>query len=288
MSRFLRQATEAGVILPRSGSTPLRPVRRATPARLVGAAGMVTLTALLFWLLTDDSFRVTQASISLDGLRHADEAAVRDHLAGLDRSPNVFRVRASEIVSELQVLPEIESAAATVILPASVSIHVEEREPVFAWSDGSDTWLVDGKGMLFAPEAAVPEEAAPAAGTSGLPMVEDARLVEVPLTIGSHLPATDLAVMRQLLALTPELLGSRAGRLQLRVDERDGYVLQSDRGWQAIFGHYAPTLQPPEVVPRQVQCLSWLLASRERQLERVRLAVSESGCGTFTEVGKPG
>jgi hypothetical protein len=94
--------------------------------------------------------------------------------------------------------------------------------------------------------------------------------------------------MRQLLALTPESLGSRAGTLQLRVDEHDGYVLQSDRGWQAIFGHYTPTLQPPEVVPGQVQCLSWLLASHERQLERVRLALSENGCGTFTEVGQPG
>ena len=92
--------------------------------------------------------------------------------------------------------------------------------------------------------------------------------------------------MRQLLALTPESLGSRASSLQLRVDEYDGYVLSSDRGWQAVFGHYTPTLQPPTVVPRQVQCLRWLLAAEERRLERVRLAVSEDGCGTFTLFGQ--
>ena len=91
--------------------------------------------------------------------------------------------------------------------------------------------------------------------------------------------------MGQLLALTPELLDSRAEELWLRVDQQDGYVLHSDRGWQAIFGHYTPTLQPPELVPRQVQCLRWLLASEERQLERVRLAVTGGECGTFTRLG---
>ena len=96
-------------------------------------------------------------------------------------------------------------------------------------------------------------------------MVEDARLSAEPPTVGTYLPAADLAVMRQLLAVTPELLGSQAQELHLRVDETDGYVLESDRGWRAIFGHYTPTLQPPDVIPRQVQCLQWLLAQRGAQ-----------------------
>ena len=57
-------------------------------------------------------------------------------------------------------------------------------------------------------------------------------------------------------------------------DEIEGlekiYVIESDdRGWRALFGYYTPTLQPPEVIPRQVQCLRWLLASEERKLETV-------------------
>jgi hypothetical protein len=282
VSRFLHPATEGGIVLPRSGSQPVRPARRLTAARVIGAIGMVTTTFLLFWLLTDDSFRVDEADVRIEGLRLADEAAVREHLAGLDRAPNVFRVRASELTRDLLARPEIASAAATVTLPAQVAIAVEEREPILVWSDGSQTWLVDRDGTLFAPGSIID-----AAGLD-LPVVEDARLSDVAPTEGTHLPATDLAVMRQLLTLTPDSLGSRAGELQLRVDEHDGYVLHSDRGWQAIFGHYTPTLQPPEVVPRQVQCLAWLLASHERQLERVRLAVSESGCGTFTEIGPAG
>jgi len=344
VTRFARPATEAGVIEPRSGATPERPSGRPTLARLVGAAGMVVLTAVLYWLLTDASFRVTEASVSFEGLRHADEAAVRDHLSGLEREPNVFRVRASEIVDDLHALPEVAAAAATVTLPARVSVRVTEREPIFTWQDGKTAWLIDAEGMLFArvplADAAPGGAASPGAGTSTdaaaspavrpssassavpsaslaastsptaspdgpalagagvtaglpdvsdghLPVVEDSRLPAQPPAVGSFLPAIDVAVIRQLLALTPESLDSRASELQLRVDEYDGYVLSSDRGWQAVFGHYTPTLQPPTVVARQVQCLRWLLAADERRLERVRLAVSDDGCGTFTLFGQP-
>ncbi len=303
-------------------------------ARLVGAAGMIALTGLLYWLLTDASFRVSASSVTFEGLRYADEAALRDQLSGLERRPNVFRVRASEIASELRVLPDVASAAATVTLPARVSVRIEERQPVFTWQDGETAWLIDDEGMLFAPvpmveadpggasdapavpagvvSAASPEadaSALPDPGPSAsldpgpstppataalsadpeaaLPVVVDSRLPAAPPAIGTFLPADDVAVMRQLLALTPTSLGSRAAALQLRVDEYDGYVLSSDRGWQAVFGHYTPTLQPPSVVPRQVQCLRWLLAAEERRLERVRLAVSDDGCGTFTLFGQP-
>ena len=87
--------------------------------------------------------------------------------------------------------------------------------------------------------------------------------------MGTYLRSADLAVMRLLLALTPELLGIEAQELTLEVDTDDGYVLKSDRGWRALFGHYTPTVQPPDIIPAQVQCLQWLLASQERKLEQV-------------------
>jgi hypothetical protein len=80
------------------------------------------------------------------------------------------------------------------------------------------------------------------------------------------------------------MLGSQAQDLRLRVDKADGFVLKSeDRGWRALFGHYTPTIQPPDIIPAQVQCLRWLLASEERKLEQVRLALSDEACGTFTK-----
>ena len=298
---------------------------------------MVGLTALLFWLLTDDGFRVREDSVTFVGLRHADEVAVREHLEGIDRGPNVFRVRASEIVQTVSVLPEVDAASARVTLPAEVSVRLVEREPIFVWSDGAVAWLVDEDGMLFGPtgsdgtDAGRASEAAQTPGGTdpadagdadagdadtaadagdadtatdtanddsggevdgtvavvgtGLPVIQDDRLPAEPPSVGSHLPAADLTIMRQLLALTPELLGSRSSTLDLRVDEKLGYVLTSDRGWQAVFGRYSPRVQPADHIPRQVQCLQALLAAEERKLERVRLSLSETGCGTFTKRG---
>ena len=91
--------------------------------------------------------------------------------------------------------------------------------------------------------------------------------------------------MRQLLGLTPAFLGSESSEMSLRIDQRDGYVLRSDIGWQAVFGHYRPTVQPPDVVPLQAQCLASLLATRaEPRLLRVVLVPSEGRCGTFATV----
>ncbi|MFV2062206.1 MAG: cell division protein FtsQ/DivIB [Chloroflexota bacterium] len=286
-----------GVISPRaSASDPAKgPRRRRTGlARLIGATGMVVLTATLLWLLTDDAFRVTADSVVIEGVNYADEDAIRDELRGLDRSPNVFRVRAGDFVRGMRSLPEISSASAVVTTPAKVSVRVEERRPIFTWSDGEQAWLVDASGMLFAPApvgeaaAATPEDDEGGVARAALPIVEDDRLVKEPFSVGSRLPQDDFAVIRQLLAVTPELLGSRSASLQLSIDQVDGYVLRSDLGWQAVFGHYSPILQPRETVPRQVQCLAWLLGSRERRLVRVRLAVSADGCGTFTRTGSAG
>jgi hypothetical protein len=305
-----------GAIAPRNAPASAR--RHTSFARVVGAIGLVLLTSLLFWMLTDDAFRVTDASVHFEGLVHAEESAVRDLLADIERGPNIFRVRTSDIVAELSTLTEVDAASARVTLPADLTVLLDERDPVFIWSNGALSWLVDEEGMLFAPadeataasvRAAVtgahaddvaatdedgtipaePESTAVALdpaleARAALPLVEDGRLPPEPPTVGTYLPESDLAVMRQLLAVTPELLGSQAQDLRLRVDQADGYVLVSeDRGWRALFGYYTPTLQPPDVIPRQVQCLRWLLASEERKLETVRLAISDTTCGTFTK-----
>jgi hypothetical protein len=311
-----RRHADAGVIRPRKTSTEPPRQRGTTFARLVGGIGMVGLTLALFWLLTDDSFRITEASVRFEGLEHADEAAVRAHLSGIDRAPNVFRVRAADIVSDVSVLPDVDAATAAVTLPATISVNLQEREPLFVWSDSEIAWMVDEEGMLFGPTGfSEPsgEEVADAGGTDAvagtmegdeadpspaatvgpasiavdrdateLPVVIDARLPAAPPTVGSHLPQEDLMVMRHLLAITPEMLSERAGSLQLRVDENKGYVLHSDRGWSAIFGHYTPRVQPIESIPRQVQCLQAVLAAEERRLAQVWLSLSETGCGTFT------
>jgi hypothetical protein len=344
VTRFVRRADRAGVIETRSaGDDEESAPSGSRVARLVGAAGLVVLTALLFWLLSDDGFRVDPADVNITGIRLADSAAVRDHISGIDRGPNVFRLRAIDIVEDLGALPEVAFARASVALPANVTVEVIEREPIFIWSNGGESWFVDGDGVLFSPrdetvvadamaaararlDESVSASAAPAvveaeedtvepddpspttppqpevavtAGVTGagpdrgadaalvaLPVLLDARLVETPFVPGDRLPAIDFSVMRQLLGITPAFLGSQSNAVSLRIDERDGYVLRSeDIGWQAVFGHYRPTVQPPDVVSLQAQCLASLLASKpERRLVRVVLVPTEERCGTFETV----
>jgi len=306
---FARQGRDGGSIAPRTAQPPRR--RHTAFARLVGAVGLVALTALLYWMLTDEAFTVSEERVAFRGLTHADEAEVRALLGDIERGPNVFRVRVSDIVAELSTLTEVDAASAVVTLPADVSVTLDERDPIFIWSDDAVSWLVDERGMLFAPAdradeaadapadgptdgadepdasgAAAEGDTAAAAGSGPrgrLPRLVDARLPEEAPTEGTYLSPIDLAAMRQLLALDSELLGSRANEFDLRVDDEDGYVLESlDLGWRALFGHYTLTLQPPDVIPAQVQCLRSLLAAREQRLERVRLAVTADSCGTFT------
>lgn len=321
-------APSAGIIRPRSVTPVERRSRKVTLARVIGALGMLGLTALLFWLLTDPSFRITASDVTFVGLVHADETAVRSHLTGIDRGPNVFRVRAADLVRDVSQLPDVDAASASVTLPAAITVRLEERQPLFVWDGGDVAWLVDEEGMLFGPTVSVQPDpsAAATAGTdvaataateatdaededaeafpgsdatgiplgditatidkdvrAGLPVVLDKRLPAIPPTIGSHLSAVDLDVMRLLLAITPDMLGGRARELELRVDESLGYVLFSDRGWYAVFGHYSPHIQPPDMIPRQVQCLRAALTRDERKLQRVRLSVSDELCGTLVE-----
>ena len=171
---------------------------------------------------------------------------------------------------------------------ADVKEHFAAKDNVGIILGEPSAWLVDVEGTLFAPldaEVELDEDTPEGAVRAGLPVVDDQRLIETPPVEGDRLRAIDLDAMRQLLALDSELLGPRASDLWLRVDDKVGYVLSSrDRAWRALFGHYTLTLQPPDVIPQQVQCLQWVLASGPRKLEQVRLAVSEGGCGTWTVV----
>lgn len=266
-------------------AAPTRGRRGVLVARLLGAVGMVALTVALFHLVTDEDFRVLAGQVEVRGVRYADAGAVRQRLAELEEQPNIFRIHASGLAQSIAELPEVLSAEVRVSLPDRVEVNVHEREPIFVLrysQEAQDAWLVDATGTLFAPVgAATAEELGSGATGTALPAVEDARLLDEPPGLGQRLGVEDLAVLRQLLGLTPERVGSSREELFLRIDERFGYVLEVPGRWWAVFGHYTPTARPPGIVPRQVQCLRALLARREPEVGRVILALSPSSCGTY-------
>jgi hypothetical protein len=168
-----------------------------------------------------------------------------------------------------------------------VTISVTERSPILVWRTPAGAWLVDGTGYLFG-DAATVDAAELGTGATGtpLPAVDDRRVAS-DMGIGSKVPVLDLAVIRLLLTITPDMLRSEAPELYLRMEDEQGYVLDAPGWWRAVFGPYTPVLRPPDIIPRQVQCLDGLLAGRENLVNAVTLALSDEKCGTFQERARP-
>ena len=280
---------------PASGQVSARPpdppaghARRRSVARLVGLLGIVAIGASFMWLTTDPAFSVDPARVRLQGLRYTDPAAVRGRMnMRADVRPATVIISTRSMEAALEELPTVAAARVRAILPNDLTVTLTEREPMVAWrvgEDGQDAaagWLMDVDGVAFAPIAlATDEELGDGSTGSALPAVDDLR-AEPPLTLGGRLDLTDIAALRTLGNVTPDLVDSSATALFLSLDDDDGWVLSSPGHWRAVFGHYSQTLASPDRIPYQVQCLKALLAARERTVDEVTLAVSPDRCGTF-------
>lgn len=264
---------------------PARRPPRALPwSRILGSLALLGVSGALYWLATDPTFAVDPAHVPVSGARYTDRGAILKRM-GLDGAtrPDIFRVATAEMALAVEGLPAVRDARVTATLPDRVEVQVTERTPILVWRAGEAGWLVDVEGVLFAPaNAASAAELGDGATGSSLPAVEDRRKRASPWALGDRLLALDLSVVRLLGTLTPADVGSSADRLRLRVDDRDGYVLEAPGRWLAIFGHYTPSLAGADRIPRQAQCLGALLAGREKSVARVLLTLGVDRCGTFT------
>lgn len=263
-----------------------RPPRRRVGLdgwRLLGAALMLVAGGALAWLLVSDEFELQPSRVAINELRFTDPALVQAQLQPwLDGHTNVFLLPAAEIERALAGLPAVARAEVKVSLPDRLLVSVVERVPVFVWrTDGSD-YLVDATGVVL--REALENEALPAE----LPLVDDGRPRDAQPRPGDVFEPVDLQAVLKLGAVDPALLESTAQWLSLSVERDDGYVLTAEpAGWRAVFGHYTPSLRPPEIIERQVQCLRALLAQDEERLETIYLAPAEERCGTFVGRGTP-
>ena len=251
--------------------------------RLLGVALMLLSGAALYWLMTADDFALEPEHIALGELRYTDDGLVHSTMAPwLQGSRNVFLLRAAEMERALAGLPAVAEAEVAVVLPDRLEVALVEREPVFVWRTGGSDYLVDASGVLL--REVLAGEALPA----DLPLVDDRRRLPEPVRPGDVMPAVDLRAVLTLGAVDPELLASSAQWLSLAVEQADGYVLSAEpAGWRAIFGHYTPTLRPPDIIERQVQCLRSLLATAEHDLDTIYLAPAEERCGTYLARNTP-
>jgi cell division septal protein FtsQ len=262
-----------------------RRVRLVNWIRLGGAAMVLCSSAGLAWLVSAEEFELDGRRVELSGLHYTDAELVRSIVQPwLDGRPNIFRLPAAEIERTLDTLPAVAHSDVRLSLPRRVEVILAERTPVFVWRTPAGDFLVDATGVLL--------HSAGAEETGGaLPVLRDDRHRPAPPELGQRLEGVDLEAVLKLGALTPELLGSDARRLQLAADDDEGYAITAEPyDWRAVFGHYTPNLRPPDIIERQVQCLRALLAD-EPGLQTVYLSPADDRCGTFvaqpTPVGAP-
>ncbi len=244
---------------------------------------MIVTGGAMYFLLTSERFELAQVEISAD-VRYAnvDEMLAAVHLAP-DDHPNVFELPAEQARRTLLDFPGIAAAQVRTVLPNRVLVTIAERPPVLVLRREDESYAVDANGVVL---AAIDEADV---ATLAVPMIDDRRAEwATPVEVGQALDPTDLSALLQLAALTPGGIGSAATSLELAIDDEDGFVMTAEpHRWRAVFGHYTPTLRPPDIVPRQVQCLRSLLGQGETGLETVYLAPQEERCGTFLPSAAP-
>jgi hypothetical protein len=238
---------------------------------------MLSAAGAAYWLLTSEQFELDQVEVSAD-VRYADVDGMLATLGvAVGMHPNVFEVRAESMRRTLLDQPGIAEAEVRAVLPNRVIVSLVERDPVVIVRRPDAIYAVDAAGVVL---AAIEEDDATALG---LPTVDDRRREwATEVAVGTPLDPTDRVAMLQLAALSAADIGSSETTLSLSIDDDSGFMMTADPpGWRAIFGHYTPTLRPPEMVPRQVQCLRSLLGQGETRLNTVYLAPEDERCGTF-------
>lgn len=267
---------------PRRRSRPARAsAARLGLARALAIAGLILSVGGGYLVTSSRAFALGATGLELQGGRYTtiDQVlAVIDRLDG--RRPNLVTLRTATLVGALRRLPAVDTArpdavSVAIALPDRLIVTLRERSPILAWSTGGQTYLVDVTGLLFATAGTGP-------APPRLPLVVDRRVADAGWTVGSSLDAVDLAAIRQLAALTPKTLGSAATTLSLEVTDGEGFTIDAPGLWHAVFGIYTPTVRPPTLIDRQVQCLASLIAGREATLATIYLSPGADTCGTYT------
>lgn len=244
------------------------PVRRAsaglTPVRAGALLALLAGIAGLYGAATTGAFMVQRTTI--EGITWTPEQVILAALA-IPEDQNAFSLQTAGLEGRLLEIPAVGGATVTVALPDELRVEISEREALVAWLVGDRRFLVDASGLLFADLA---DTAAP--GTE-LPAVDDRRAVSAGLGVGSVLDTVSFDAALRLGSLVPADIGSAAVRLDLRVDDTDGFVIRGTPAeWTAVFGFYTPTLRTTELIPGQVRLLRSLLLDREDMTLRIILA----------------
>ena len=180
------------------------------------------------------------------------------------RGRNLLALDTGALARRVERLPAVERVAVSAQLPGRLALSVTEKAPTFIWQTRSLRLIGADDGTLI---GALPLADPLPPDLRKLAFVDDHREAARLTGVGDVIPGPMLETARYLAGLDPALLGSKATRLSIRLDDEYGFIVVSpDPPWQAAFGFYG--LEPRDQgqslrdrITRQVAAVRTLFAS---------------------------
>ena len=105
-----------------------------------------TSIAAIIFLLTDVTFQATTPQIRGNSYLSSEQILQQAHLDG----QNIYLIDPADVSRRLDTfLPQIKRARVRLGLPNQIIIQIDERKPVLAYTDGSQSLWADAEGRLF-------------------------------------------------------------------------------------------------------------------------------------------
>jgi POTRA domain-containing FtsQ-type protein len=246
---------------------PPRSSRRRTLPRLASlgriAAGLlaIALATGLVVILNGPWANVTELAWAGERLTPGRDLA---RLLEPMRGRNLLTLDTRALATRVERLPAVQRVAVSAQLPGRLTLSVTEKAPTFIWQTRSLRLIGAADGTLI---GALPLADPLPPDLGKLAFVEDQREAARLTGVGDVITGPMLETARYLAGLDPALLGSKATRLSVRLDDEYGFIVVSpDPAWQAAFGFYG--LEPRDQgqtlrdrVTRQVAAVRTLFAS---------------------------
>jgi hypothetical protein len=219
----------------RPGTSLRKRVRSRLPTRgrVLGVLLFTASVAGLVTLINGPWLRVH--AVAHAGERFTSTLALDQIIEGYRGVP-LLSVDSDALRRRLTELPAVADAQVTMQLPGDLRVTITEKQPAFIWRTTAVQLVGADDGSIIT-ELLLSDVLDPALGR--LPIVQDDRFASRALTVGDVVTAAELRVATRLISLDPDLLGSHARRLSVRLDDEYGFLIESAQPpWRAAMGFY--------------------------------------------------
>ena len=209
---------------------PVSPVQRDMAlASAIGLVSGIAVLIVIFFMvqLVLDHFRnpgrFPIRSVVVEGYyQYTNHDQLRDRVMGQAKR-GFFNLDIAEIQQEVEELPWVEKAYVRRIWPESISVHIEEHQPVARW--GKDGLLSDNFKLFFPPDKWLDENPSLQVIVEQLPQLSA--------------PERRHAALLKLLKTTEPMLSNiEAPLIGISEDERRSVILTMKGDVKVVIGHH--------------------------------------------------